>query len=159
MCGMRRRERAEKPQGPSWDSCSLGDWLHWCVAPTPDPSSRCPPTPTMVQVALRGEAAGKREGFPGQAKGSIQKATEKLPPHTPGGGTGLVGDTSCHLSSLPGGTHQANPFFLNPHRKSSPTKEGVLGGSQSPLHHHHAHGRVACFGHCSTRYKEKAPGE
>lgn len=55
VCGMRRREREEEP----WSilaSCSLGGWLHWCVAPVPEhPSSRWPP---RTQVALWGEAAG-----------------------------------------------------------------------------------------------------
>lgn len=54
----------------------------------------------MVQVALWGrQQARGREGPPGQDKGSIQKATEKLPPHRRQRCMG--GDTLNVLSELP----------------------------------------------------------
>lgn len=80
----------------------------------------------------------------------------------------------CCLSSPPGGNlnspawGRAEPFFLSPHRTSSPCKEGVLGIKRqgwpltpwsschhSPLHHH-AQGVARCGLGC---YEETAPGE
>lgn len=86
--GMRRREKEEKLQGPSWGSCPPRVQLLWGVAPAPeDPASRWPP---MAHKELWGDIAVKGETLLDRTKGATRGPREAVP-NAVRGAAGWVG--------------------------------------------------------------------
>lgn len=147
-----RREREEKPQGHSW-----GPAPQEAGSSPEDPSSRGPPCTRELwgEAAVRGTALLTRTQ-------EHPEGPREAAPHPRRGGAGGGGTLTICLSPPPplGATEE----LTTPHRKSSSSREGVLGirTHQSPCHHSplsHPVLRVALSGRCVSCSRETTPGE